>query len=69
MESDFLKLNLRDFIHGLLMAILAPIVGVIQSSLENGVLTFDWRQIGLLSLSGGFAYLVKKFLSGTKNEQ
>ena len=62
-NSNFLSLNWRDIAKGLLMAILTPVVVVIQQSLESGIFVFDWKSIGLASLSGGVAYLVKNFFT------
>lgn len=61
--SNFLSLNLLDLAKGLLMAILTPVVVVVQQSLELGVLTFDWKTILLSAVGGGLAYLVKNFLT------
>ena len=61
--SDFLKLNLNDLLKGLLMAVLTPVVVIIQQSLEAGLFVFDWKSIGLAALSGGVAYLVKNFFT------
>lgn len=62
-NSNFLSLNWIDIAKGLLMAILTPVVVVIQQSLESGIFVFDWKSIGLASLSGGVAYLVKNFFT------
>jgi len=67
-ESDFLKLNFKDLIHGLLMAILVPVFGVVQQSLSIGSLTFDWQHIKALALAGGLGYLFKKFMEGGKTD-
>ena len=64
--SDFLKLNINDIFKGLLMAVLTPVVVIIQQSLEAGVFVFDWKSIGLAALSGGVAYLVKNFFTAAK---
>lgn len=61
--SNFLSLNWLDVAKGLLMAILTPVVVIIQQSLESGVFTFDWKTIGLAAVGGGFAYLVKNFFT------
>lgn len=61
--SNFLSLNWRDIAKGLLMAILTPAVVIVQQSLESGVFTFDWKSLGLASLAGGVAYLVKNFFT------
>ena len=62
-NSDFLSLNWLDIAKGLLMAILTPVVVVIQQSLESGIFVFDWKSIGIASLAGGVAYLVKNFFT------
>ena len=61
--SDFLKLNLNDIFKGLLMAVLTPVVVIIQQSLDAGLFVFEWKSIGLAALSGGDAYLVKNFFT------
>jgi len=61
--SNFLSLNWLDLGKGLLMAILTPVIVIIQQSLEAGVFTLDWKSIGLAAIGGGFAYLVKNFFT------
>jgi len=61
--SNFLSLNWLDLGKGLLMAVLTPVVVIVQQSLELGVLTFDWKTIALSAIGGGLAYLVKNFLT------
>jgi len=61
--SDFLKLNFNDILKGLLMAVLAPAIVIIEQSLSSGVLTFDWKTIALASLGGGVGYLIKNFFT------
>ena len=56
----------RDLFRGLIMAVLTPAVLVLQQSLDAGVLVFNWKAIGMASIAGGFAYLVKNFLEPTK---
>ena len=50
--SNFLSLNLKDFFKGFLMAILVPALLIVQQRLESGVLTFNWKQIAIASISG-----------------
>ena len=58
-QSNFLALNLRDILRGLLMAVLTPVVFIVQQSLSLGELTFNWKAISVAALSGGVAYLIK----------
>lgn len=67
--SNFLSLNWRDIVKGLLMSILTPAVVIIQQSLEAGVFTTDWKSLGLASLAGGVAYLVKNFFTKPSDPQ
>jgi len=62
-DSNFFSLNWRDIAKGLLMAVLTPAVVVVQQSLEAGVFVSDWKSIGLASIAGGVAYLVKNFFT------
>lgn len=57
------SLKLRDFLKGALMAILVPVMYVIQSSLDAGELTFKWKQILIAALSGFLAYILKNFFT------
>ena len=46
-ESKFFSLNWRDVAKGFLMAVLTPVVVIIQQSLEAGIFILDWKSIGL----------------------
>lgn len=59
-------LSISDIVRGLIMAILTPSILIIQQSLEVGTLTFNWKEIAMASIAGGFAYLVKNFFEPTK---
>ena len=67
--SNFLSLNWLDIAKGLLMAVLTPVIVIIQQSLEAGVFTLDWKSIGLAAIGGGVAYLVKNFFTQSKEPQ
>ena len=62
-QSDFLKLNWADFGKGLIMAVLTPVVVIIQESLSAGTLTFNWGAIGVSAVAGGVAYLIKNLFT------
>jgi len=63
--SKLFSLNLKDLLKGLIVAVLAPAIVIIQQSLDEGVLVFDWKQILMASLAGAGAYLLKNFLSNS----
>lgn len=62
-DSKLFSLNLKDVLKGLLLAVLTPAVLIIEQSLEAGSLVFNWQHIGMASLAGGVAYLVKNFFT------
>ena len=66
--SNFLSLNWLDLGKGTLMAILTPVIVIIQQSIGAGVFTYDWKSIGLSALAGGVAYLVKNFFTPANTE-
>lgn len=61
--SKFLSLNWQDFGKGMLMAVLTPVLVIIQQSIEQGSWIFDWKIIGLSAIGGGLAYLIKNFFT------
>jgi len=61
--SKQFSINWKDIIRGLLMAVLTPVILIIQQSISAGEFTFNWKQIGMAAIAGGFAYLVKNFFT------
>jgi len=62
-QSNFLRLNWNDFGKGLIMAVLTPVVLIIQESVSTGTLTFNWNAIGISAIAGGVAYLIKNLFT------
>lgn len=70
MKSKLFKLNMRDFLKGMLYAILAAILTVIQSALTAGTL-FDkatWTLVATVALSTLLAYLGGNLFQNSKGE-
>lgn len=61
--SKLFTLNAKDFLKGLVMAILVPAVLVIQQSIDSGTLVLNWKAILMASISGALAYLLKNFFT------
>lgn len=53
----------RDFLKGLVVAVLTSILVVIQSTIEQGSLKFNWQQIGMVAVGSVIAYLTKNFFA------
>ena len=65
-SSKRFSLNGNDFIKGLIVAALSPIVPIIMDSLNSGSLTFDWKHIATAALGGLVAYITKNFFDKPK---
>jgi hypothetical protein len=62
-SSGPFSLNWRDFLKGLLVAVLSPVFTIIMTSLNAGELTFNWKVIGAVALAALLSYLLKNFLT------
>lgn len=64
--SKQFTLATRDWLKGLLIAAIAPVIPIIQQSIAAGELKFNWVLIGTTALGAGIAYLAKNFFEPTK---
>lgn len=64
--SKQFTIDWRDAGKGFLIAAITGAFTVITESLDAGTLHFDWKNIGIASLTAGIAYLAKNFF--TKSE-
>jgi len=62
-KSEFLRLSKNDVLKGILMAVLTPVLVVVQQSIASGVLTLDVNAIKLAAAAGGIGYLIKNFFT------
>lgn len=68
MKSVFLSLNLQDFVKGLLLAVLTSVITIVYTSLQAGSLSFDWKAIGTTALTTAIGYILKNFLTNSKDK-
>lgn len=61
--SNLFSLNTQDFLKGVLMAVLVPVMTIVTQSLQAGSLTFNWKAIGVAAIAGFVAYLTKNFFT------
>jgi len=65
MNSTFLSLNTKDFIKGLLVAVLSAVVTILYNTIQTGSLEFDWKAIGITALTSALAYIMKNLFSNS----
>jgi branched-subunit amino acid transport protein len=68
MNSLFLSLNKKDFLKGLVVAVLTAVITVIYTTIESGTLTFDWKAIAMAALSAALAYITKNLLTNSEDK-
>lgn len=64
--SKQFTLQWRDWVRGLLMAVITPALVIIQQSVDVGQIVFNWKAIGMAAVAGGVAYLIKNFVEPSK---
>lgn len=62
-QSKFLSLGYRDFLRGLLMAVLTPVFTTAYDSFSRGEFTINWHLIVLSAIGGAGAYLSKNLFT------
>ena len=62
-SSKLFSLNIYDFLKGLIVAVLTPIIVFAQGYFANGTLDIEWQALMAVGLSGLLAYLIKNFFS------
>jgi hypothetical protein len=55
--------NLSDILKGLVIAVILPVLTIIQNSIQAGSFTLDWKNIGLMAIGGFIAYMIKNFFT------
>lgn len=61
--SKQFSLNLPDVWKGLIVAVVAPALLTIYTSLQAGSLSFNWKEIATTAGSAGLAYILKNFFT------
>jgi hypothetical protein len=67
MRSDFGKLNLRDLLHGFIVAVITSVITGAYTALSSGTLPTltDLQAIGLVGLGAGLAYIGKQLTTNS----
>lgn len=71
MASSFLKLDLKDAGKGLVVAVLAVVLGALQQAVTAHGLdlaAYDWNNIINIALTAAGAYLAKNFFSDSSGK-
>jgi len=68
MNSSIFTLNTKDFIKGLLVAVLTSVITIVYQTIQTGSLTFDWKAIGTMALTSALGYIMKNLLTNSTGQ-
>lgn len=69
MKSNFLNLNFKDFLKGLLTAVITAVSAYIYEVIQSADLTaIDWKFVGTTALIASIGYLTKNLLTNSDGE-
>jgi hypothetical protein len=63
MKSGFLSLKLSDWLKGLLLAVVVPVLVAVEQSLNAGELTINWKQLGITAVAALIGYVLKNLFT------
>lgn len=71
MKSEFLNLNWKDLVKGFIVAMIGALLTTVVALLEAGTIEFTWafwQPVVYTSVGAGIAYLLKNWLTNSKDE-
>lgn len=70
MKAKFLTLNIRDFLKGLILALITAIITFLSNELSAGsaIDIHLLKRIGIASVIAFLSYLVKNFFTNSKDQ-
>tara|TARA_R110000868_G_scaffold154729_1_gene380860 strand:- start:11299 stop:11538 length:240 start_codon:yes stop_codon:yes gene_type:complete len=68
MNSSLLTLNSKDWIKGLVVAVLTAIITVVYNTIQTGALMLDWKAISIAAISAALAYITKNLLTNSNDQ-
>lgn len=68
MKSTLGKLGANDFLKGLALAGIIPVLLVVQQSIAAGSLVFNWQAISMAAVAGFVGYLLKNLATDSTKE-
>jgi hypothetical protein len=67
--SNFLSLNLKDFLKGLIVTVFTAFIAYLQTVIASGTFdNFDLKTVGTATMSATIAYLTKNSLTNNQGE-
>ena len=68
MNSSLFTLGTKDFIKGLILAVLTAVITVLYNTVQAGTLVIDWKSVSIAALSAALAYFTKNLLTNSQDQ-
>lgn len=68
MNSQFLSLSWKDVVKGFVVSAVSGVITAVYAALTTVPPTFDFKQIGIVGLTAGVAYLMQKFVTNSNGD-
>jgi hypothetical protein len=68
MNSSLFTLNSKDWVKGLVVAVLTAIITVVYNTIQTGALLLDWKAISIAAISAALAYITKNLLTNSEDQ-
>lgn len=68
MNSSLFSLNSKDWIKGLVVAVLTAVITVVYNTIQVGELVLDWKAISVAAISAALAYITKNLLTNSNDQ-
>lgn len=60
------QLSLRDWFKAIASTIIVPMLFEVQKTLDTGSLDINWKQVAMIGLGAGVAYIAKQLIGSPK---
>ena len=67
-KSKFLTLEVKDGIRALFVAVGTSVLTAVMDVLNTNSINFDWKKIGIVALASAGAYILKNWLTNSKDQ-
>ena len=60
------SLSIRDWLKAGASSIVVPMLYEVQKTIDSGILAINWKQVAMIGLGAGIAYIIKQLLGSPK---
>jgi len=66
--SGLYSVRVKDFIHGLIAAVIGSVGSIVYTSINAGTFNIDWHSVEHTALTVGASYVLKQFITNSNGQ-